>query len=62
MPTTETTEFEFDEDDISIDEIASAIKKSRSKSSPSPFDEISFKKCWVCSTACLLHGSWHSSN
>ena len=42
MPTAETTEFELDEDDISIDEIASAIKKSRSKSSPSPFDEISY--------------------
>ena len=39
---------EFNEDDISVDEIACAVKKSRSKSSPSPVDGIPylvFKKC-----------------
>lgn len=48
IPTAAAPDTEFCEDDISIDEIASAIKKARSGSSPSPFDGIAytvFKKC-----------------
>ena len=40
---------EFNEDDITLEEITLAVKKARSKSSPSPFDVfipyIVFKKC-----------------
>ena len=48
MPAAPGPVTEFNEDDISVDEIAYAVKKSRSKSSPSPVDGIPylvFKKC-----------------
>lgn len=48
MPGAPGSVTEFNEDDISVDEIGCAVKKSRSKSSPSPVDGIPylvFKKC-----------------
>ena len=60
MPAAAAPDTEFCEDDISIDEIASAIKKASSGSSPSPFDGIAytvFKKCPSLVTA--LHNTFN---
>ena len=48
MPSPATPVADFNEEEISLDEIALAVKKARFKSSPSPFDGISyvlFKRC-----------------
>ena len=48
MPSPTPPTAAFDESDISLDEIAYAVKKARSKSAPSPFDGMPytiFKKC-----------------
>ena len=48
MPSATAPVTEFNEDDITLEEIALAVKKARSKSSPSPFDGIPytvFKRC-----------------
>ena len=48
MPSLAAPTVQFNEDDITLDEIVRAIKKARSRSSPSPFDGIPyivFKKC-----------------
>ena len=55
---------EFNEDEITPEEIATAVKKARSKSSPSPFDVVPyvvFKKCptllllFTTSSICVGH-------
>ena len=48
MPSATAPVAEFNENDITLEEITLAVKKARSKSSPSPFDGIPytvFKKC-----------------
>ena len=48
LPSTSAPVAVFNEEDISMDEIAQAVERSRSKSSPSPLDGIPysvFKKC-----------------
>ena len=65
-PPSPSLETEFDSDEIREDEIFTAIKRSKSSSTPSPFDRVSyliFKRCPSLQTALLdlFNDCWSQS-